>query len=26
VAYRADMLKEQPELDSMVSRESAFFA
>jgi cytochrome c-type biogenesis protein CcmF len=24
VAYRADMLKEQPELDSMVSRESAF--
>jgi cytochrome c-type biogenesis protein CcmF len=24
LAYRADMLKEQPELDSMVSRESAF--
>ena len=24
VAYRADLLKEQPELDSMVSRESAF--
>ena len=24
IAYRADLLKEQPELDSMVSRESAF--
>ena len=24
VAYRADLLKEQPELDSMISRESAF--